>query len=42
MISLDANKRKLKGYLFLEDLFGFCKSFKKVTKKLGFQLMLKK
>ena len=28
----DANKGKIKGYLYLEDIFGFCKSFKKVKK----------
>ena len=28
----DANQRKIKGYLYLEDIFGFCKTFKKVTK----------
>ena len=33
---LDANKGKMKGFLYLEDIFGFCKTFKKVTKKLGF------
>ena len=38
---LDANKGKIKGYLYLEDIFGFCKTFKKVTKKLGFHLMFK-
>ena len=27
----DANNGKIKGYLYLEDIFGFCKSFKKVT-----------
>ena len=37
----DANKGKSKGYLYLEDIFGFCKSFKKVNKNLGFQLMFK-
>ena len=37
----DANKGKIKGYLYLEDIFGFCKTFKKVTKNLGFILMLK-
>ena len=37
----DANKGKIKGYLYLEDIFGFCKTFKKVTKNLGFHLMLK-
>ena len=34
----DANKVKIKGYLYLEDIFGFCKTFKKVTKNLGFHL----
>ena len=38
----DANKRKLKGYLFLEDLFCFCKSFKKVTKKIRLSTDVKK
>ena len=38
---IDANKSKIKGYLYLEDIFGFCKTFKKVTKNLGFHLMLK-
>ena len=31
----DANKGKIKGYLYLKDIFSFCKTFKKVTKKLG-------
>ena len=39
--NLDANKGKIKGYLYLEDIFGFCKTFKKVTKNLGFHLMFK-
>ena len=34
----DANQGKIKGYLYLEDIFGFCKPFKKVTKNLGFHL----
>ena len=38
---LDANEGKIEGYLYLEDIFGFCKIFKKVTKNLGFILMLK-
>ena len=38
---LDANKGKIKRYLYLEDIFGFCKSFKKVTKNLGFILLLR-
>ena len=37
----DANKGKIKGYLYLEDFFGFCKTFKKVTKNLGFHLQFK-
>ena len=37
----DANKGKTKGYFYLEDIFGFSKSFKKVTKNLGFHLMFK-
>ena len=37
----DANKGKIKGYLFLEDIFGFCKAFKKATKNLGFHLQFK-
>ena len=38
---LDANKGKIKGYLYLEDIFGFCKTFRKVTKNLGFHLTFK-
>ena len=38
---LDANKGKIKGYLYLEDIFGFCKTFKKVTKNLGFHIIFK-
>ena len=37
----DANKGRIKGYQYLEDIFGFCKTFKKVTKKLGFHLTFK-
>ena len=37
----DANKGKMKGYLYLEDIFGFCKTFKKITKYLGFNLIFK-
>ena len=28
----DANKGKIKGYLYLEDIFGLCKTTRKVTK----------
>ena len=38
---LDANKGKIKGYINLEDFFGFCKTFKMVTKSLGFHIMFK-
>ena len=38
----DANKGKIKGYLYLEDIFGFCKTFKKVTKKLGLHITFKR
>ena len=34
----DVNKGKIKGYLYLEDIYGFCKTFNKVTKNLGFHL----
>ena len=37
----DANNGKIKGYLYLEDIFGFCKTFKKVNKNLGFHLTFK-
>ena len=33
-----ANKGKIKGQLALEHIFGFCKSFKKITKNLGFHV----
>ena len=36
-----AKKGKLKRYLYLEDIFGFCKTFKEVTKNLGFHIMFK-
>ena len=37
----DVNKGKIKRYSYLEDIFGFCRTFKKVTKNLGFHLMFK-
>ena len=37
----DAKKGKIKGYKYLEDTFGFCKTFKKVTKTLGFHVSFK-
>ena len=38
---IDANKGKIKRFLCLEDIFGFCKTSKKVTKNLGFHLTFK-
>ena len=38
---IDANKRKFKGRLEWEQFFGFCKTFKKITKNLGFHLTFK-
>ena len=37
----DANKGKIRGYLHLENIFGFFKTFKKLTKNLGFHLLFK-
>ena len=37
----DVNKGKIEGYLYLEDIFGFCKTFKRLTKNLGFHLTFK-
>ena len=37
----EASKGKIKRYLYLEDISGFCKTFKKVTKNLGFHLTFK-
>ena len=37
-----ANKGKNKGHLPLKHILGFCKTFKKITKNLGFHLTLKK
>ena len=34
----EVNKGKIKGQLALENTFGFCKSFKKITKNLGFHI----
>ena len=38
---IDANKDKIKRYLYIDDLFRFGKTFKEVTKNLGFHLILK-
>ena len=37
----DDNKGLIRGFLPLEYIFGFCKSFKKITKGLGFELDLR-
>ena len=37
----EVNKGKIKGQLALEHIFGFCKTFKKITKNLGFHLIFK-
>ena len=37
----DMDKSKIRGYLYLEDIFGFCRTFKKVTKILVFHQMFK-
>ena len=37
----DPNKGKIKGYLYLEDTFGFFKIFRKVTRNLGFHIIFK-
>ena len=37
----DPNKTKIKEYLNLEDILGFCKTFKEATETLGFHLLLK-
>ena len=38
---LAANKGKMKGVFPLQHLFGFCKTFKKINKQLGFHLTMK-
>ena len=37
---VEVNRGKVKGHLRLEHIFGFCKTFKKITKILGFHLTL--
>ena len=36
--AIEANKGKITGQLPLEHIFGFCKTFKKITRNLGFHL----
>ena len=37
----NVNKGKIRANLPLEHIFGFCRTFKKITKGLGFELQLK-
>ena len=39
--AVEVNKSKIKGQLALEHIFGFCTTFKKITKNLAFHLTLK-
>ena len=39
--TMPVNRGKVKGQLPLEHMFGFCKTFKKITKNLGFHITLK-
>ena len=39
--AVEVNKGKIKGHLALEHIFGFCKTFKRRTKNLGFHLRFK-
>ena len=38
VVGQEVNKGKIKGQLPLENIFGFCKSFKKITKNIGFHI----
>ena len=37
---MDVNKGKIEGQLSLEPIFGFCRTFKKTIKNLGFHISL--
>ena len=39
--AVEADKVRVKGHLALEHIFGFCRTFKKITKNLGFHLKFK-
>ena len=39
--TLPVNSGKIEGQLPLEHVFGFCKTFKKITKNLGFHITIK-
>ena len=38
---IPAKKGEIKGKLPLEQVFGFCRIFKEITKQLGFHLIFK-
>ena len=40
--TMPVNRGKVKGQLPLEHVIGFCKTFKKITKILGFHITIKK
>ena len=40
--TVEADKGKIVGQIPLEHIFGFCKTFKKITNGLGFQQTLKR
>ena len=39
--TVEANRGKIRGQLLLEDIFGVCETFEKITKNLGFHITLK-
>ena len=39
--AIEVNKGKIKGHIALENIFGFCRTFKKITKNLGFHIKFK-
>ena len=39
--AVEANRSKIEGHLALEHIFGFRKTFEKITKNLGFHLIFK-
>ena len=41
IVGQEVNKGKIKGQIALENIFGFCKSFKKITKNLGFHIIIR-
>ena len=41
IVGQEVNRGKIKGHLPLEHIFGFCKTFKKITKNLGFHITFK-